>query len=406
MRGKQSVEISVGSSSTMLAKFSARHVYGSCHPETLAEISWSRFSCPRLSRKYCSNSGLSCRRNRPLKIEAVDAAQFFDFEAKKLKELQMQRSLKIGLVGFGNFGQFLAEKMVKLGHTVLAHSRSDYEDIGRKMKVEFYRDADDFCEEHPEVIVMCTSILSTESALRSLPLQRLRRNTLFVDVLSVKEFPKNLFLQVLPQEFDVLCTHPMFGPQSGKARWDHLPFVYEKVRVGRGSRDHRCDKFLNIFQSEGCRMVEMSCEEHDRYAASSQFITHTVGRILGKLRLESSPINTKGYETLLDLVENTGGDSFDLYYGLFMYNVNATEELDRLEMAFDDVKKELFSKLHNILRSQLFEHADRAKVMPPPIPTDSNTQIVSIQLSDGQQTFGNLESTPVLNSAANEASSM
>jgi hypothetical protein len=26
-------------------------------------------------------------------------------------------------------------------------------------------------------------------------------------------------------------------------------------------------------------------------------------------------------------VSNTGSDSFDLYYGLFMYNVNATEEV-------------------------------------------------------------------------------
>lgn len=58
------------------------------------------------------------------------------------------------------------------------------------------RDADDFCEEHPEVVLLCTSILSTEMVLQSLPLQRLKRNTLFVDVLSVKEFPKNLFLQV------------------------------------------------------------------------------------------------------------------------------------------------------------------------------------------------------------------
>jgi arogenate dehydrogenase (NADP+) len=49
-------------------------------------------------------------------------------------------------------------------------------------------------------------------------------------------------------------------------------------------------------------MVEMSCEEHDKYAASSQFITHTVGRVLGQLTLESTPINTKGYETLLSLV--------------------------------------------------------------------------------------------------------
>lgn len=67
-------------------------------------------------------------------------------------------------------------------------------------------------------------------------------------------------------------------------------------------------------------MVEMSCEEHDRQAASTQFITHTVGRVLGEMALQPTPIDTRGFESLLALVDNTTHDSFDLYYGLFMYN--------------------------------------------------------------------------------------
>lgn len=101
-------------------------------------------------------------------------------------------------------------------------------------------------------------------------------------------------------------------------------------------------------------MVEMSCMEHDKYAAGSQFVTHTMGRVLEKFGLESSPINTKGYETLLNLVENTKGDSFDLYYGLFMYNQNALEQLERLDMAFESIKKDLFGRLHQVYRKQLF----------------------------------------------------
>ena len=68
------------------------------------------------------------------------------------------------------------------------------------MGVTFYTDANDFCEEHPDVVVLATSILSTEAVLRALPVQRLRRNTLFMDVLSVKAFPKSLMLNVLPPE--------------------------------------------------------------------------------------------------------------------------------------------------------------------------------------------------------------
>lgn len=105
-------------------------------------------------------------------------------------------------------------------------------------------------------------------------------------------------------------------------------------------------------------MVEMTCSEHDMHAAGSQFITHTMGRILEKLQLETTPINTKGYETLLNLVENTASDSFDLYYGLFMYNKNAMEQLSRLDLAFENLKKELLGHLHEVLRKQLFGKAE------------------------------------------------
>lgn len=166
-----------------------------------------------------------------------------------------------------------------------------------------------------------------------------------MDVLSVKVFPKQLLLKELPAEFDVLCTHPMFGPESGKGSWQNLAFVFDRVRVGaERRRQERLEAFLDFWRAEGCRMVEMTCEEHDRQAASTQFITHTVGRVLGSMNIQATQINTKGFESLLTLRDNTANDSFDLYYGLFMYNPNATEELERLERAFDAVKKALFHR--------------------------------------------------------------
>ncbi|KAJ8449878.1 hypothetical protein Cgig2_029240 [Carnegiea gigantea] len=262
--------------------------------------------------------------------------------------------LKIAIIGFGNFGQFLAKTIVKQGHHVLAYSRSDYSRAAADIGVRFFSDADDLCEEHPEVILLCTSILSTERVLRSLPLHRLRRSTLFADVLSVKEFPRSLFLHLLPPEFDILCTHPMFGPDSGKAGWDGLPFVFDMVRVGSGpTRVARVKAFLDIFRTAGCRMVEMSCAEHDKHAAGSQFITHLMGRVLEKLDLENTPINTKGYESLRNLVDNTARDSFELFYGLFLYNKNAVEQLDRIDCAFEMVKKQLTGHLHGLVRKQL-----------------------------------------------------
>ena len=48
--------------------------------------------------------------------------------------------------------------------------------------------------------------------------------------------------------------------------------------------------------------------------------TCAVGRVLGEMGVKGTPIDTRGYQSLLSLVDNTTHDSFELYYGLFMYN--------------------------------------------------------------------------------------
>ncbi|XP_017411998.1 arogenate dehydrogenase 1, chloroplastic isoform X2 [Vigna angularis] len=336
----------------------------STKPSTSLPSTTTRRNLKPKALPFSSSNAFSLRfrAHRPLRIRAIDAAQPFDYESRVAQQFHDAQRLKVAIVGFGNFGQFLARTLVRQGHTVLAHSRSDYTDEARKLGVTFFHNPHDLCEEHPEVILLCSSIISTQRVLHTLPLHSLKRSTLFVDVLSVKEFPKNLLLHALPSDFDILCTHPMFGPQSAPRAWTGLPFVFEKVRIGDDdSRIERCEKFLNIFAREGCRMVEMCCADHDMFAAGSQFITHTVGRVLEMLMLESTPINTKGYETLINLVENTAGDSFDLYYGLFMFNKNSLEMLERLDFAFEDLRKQLMGRLHGVVREQLFDNAGIGK---------------------------------------------
>jgi hypothetical protein len=53
-------------------------------------------------------------------------------------------------------------------------------------------------------------------------------------------FPKQLLLSLLPPEVDILCTHPMFGPDSGRGSWQGLNFMYEKVRILEELDPRRC----------------------------------------------------------------------------------------------------------------------------------------------------------------------
>ncbi|TXG50034.1 hypothetical protein EZV62_025909 [Acer yangbiense] len=252
------------------------------------------------------------------------------------------RTLKIGILGFGPFGQFLAKTMIKQGHILQATSRSDHSQLCHHLGISFFREEREFIEADNDVILICTSILSLSQVLNNLPLHSLKRPTLIAEVLSVKEHARNVLLQVVPEEMDLLCTHPMFGPESGKIGWQGLPFVYDKVRI----RDEAtCSSFLHIFQSEGCKMVEMSCEEHDKIAARSQFLTHTIGRTLSEMEIESTSMNTKGFETLVQLKESSVRNSYDLFSGLFIYNRFAKQELQNLELALEKVKQKLLQKM-------------------------------------------------------------
>ncbi|XLT00800.1 hypothetical protein HN51_050151 [Arachis hypogaea] len=259
---------------------------------------------------------------RPLCVRANDSAQLFDYESKLTKESIVSQHLKIAIVGFGNFGRFLAATLVCQGHSVLAYSYSDHSATARNL-------------------VYCSSKTPTTYA-RSIPNCSSAALSSLTSSLS-KNSPK-LLLELLPSDFDVLCTHSMFGPKFASDGWTGLSFVFKKLRIlDEEHRVSRCEKFLNAFFREGCRMVEMSCEDHDRYAAGSQ--------ILEGLMLESTPINTKGYQSLLGLVENTAGDSFDLYFGLFMFNKNSLEMLEKLDLAFLDLRKQAIARLHHVVRN-------------------------------------------------------
>lgn len=317
--------------------------------------------------------------------EAALAALLADIRKEKLSVLR-SRPLTIGIVGFGRFGQFIAKTFAKYGRVVVT-SRSDYTNRANGMGVTYVplSDPDAFLAEGLDVIVFGVSILSFRSTVESFVpvLQRyIEANRekatsvapLIVDVLSVKEHARKVLLELLPPECDVLCTHPMFGPDSGKDGWRGLNFVYEKTRIDKivlnpassqTDEEHfvsqddgvvhsvhedsdahvegmdRMERFLSIWEEEGCRMVPMSCREHDAHAANSQFITHLVGRVLGSQGLVATPIDTSGFQSVLKLVGSTTADSFDLFYGLYKYNENSIDTIVHLQKAMNDVVEKL-----------------------------------------------------------------
>jgi len=330
--------------------------------------------------------------------------------SRLLDEVRLQKRdtlrccpLTVGIVGFGRFGQFIARTFCKHCRVIVT-SRANKIKVSQNMNVTYFPLSRlcRFLNEKLDVIILSTSIVSFDGMVKTLAyhLKHYRHYNdgekfpLIVDVLSVKEYPRQVMLENIPIQCDLLCTHPMFGPESGKNGWHGLNFVFERTRIngieigpnylpyshkstGSEISDNitsdlreninivqrnsdsfvksmdRMERFLSIWEEEGCCMVPLSCKKHDEYAANSQFITHLVGRILGnnELNLKPTPIDTQGFQSILKLVRSTTTDSFDLFYGLYKYNKNSWETIVKLRDSINTVVEHLkdMQKKDNIL---------------------------------------------------------
>jgi len=265
------------------------------------------------------------------------------------------QALRILIVGFGNFGRFLAKEFSKrhtvYGTSVDHNAQQSESEVCAQIGCTWvaWSDLEEFLiEQRVDVLLIATSIPSFEFVVGEFPKDALRQSqALVVDVLSVKEFPRLVLLRELPEECDILCTHPMFGPESGKYGWYGLAFVFELVRARNWQRAR---SMLNIFEEARCRMVCMPCKEHDEQAAATQFLTHYIGRLLASHGCKSTSVDLKGFESLCKVVDNTCKDSFDLFYGLFKYNKLSSDTISRLKRTFANIETWLNFPQHKCLQ--------------------------------------------------------
>ncbi|CAK0793571.1 unnamed protein product [Prorocentrum cordatum] len=253
--------------------------------------------------------------------------------------------MRIGVLGLGRFGRFLAKRLSKNNEvfvtSVEAEASAEADELSCRWLPWDTAVREMLLSHAVEVLVIATSIGSFAEVVGGLPLDAIRKaKPLVVDVLSVKSYPKRVMLGCLAKEgCDLLCTHPMFGPNSGSGAWHGLPFVFEIISA---QHDYgRVKKFLSIFEGEGCRMVAIPCEEHDKQTAPSQFITHLTGRVLSATGCKPSLIDTVGFQNLCTIAEHVGQDGVDLFRGLFKYNANSIQQLSMFKQAISEVERQL-----------------------------------------------------------------
>eukprot|EP00537_Pseudo-nitzschia_pungens_P005692 CAMPEP_0172375064 /NCGR_PEP_ID=MMETSP1060-20121228/59267_1 /TAXON_ID=37318 /ORGANISM="Pseudo-nitzschia pungens, Strain cf. cingulata" /LENGTH=767 /DNA_ID=CAMNT_0013102013 /DNA_START=209 /DNA_END=2512 /DNA_ORIENTATION=+ len=261
-------------------------------------------------------------------------------------------SLRIGLVGFGSFGQVLAARMIDDNHEVSCLDMNDKSEEAAKLGVDFHYDATNFFR-GLDVVVMSVPLIRLQEAVDSLPIHELR-GKLVVDVSPSNDRPKSILLQAFASypDIDVLVTNPLLGmvPREEHAThrvhdssslWEGRQMVYERARVANVPR---CDRYLEIFERARCEVVEEITGVHDSAVADSQFVTHLIGRLLDRDLLAPTPIASKEYKDLTALSEIAATGSLDRFYGMYKYNPRAKNIIRTLRENLASLECELAAR--------------------------------------------------------------
>lgn len=235
----------------------------------------------------------------------------------------------VGIVGYGRFGR-LWGKMLEPHHRVRVTDRT-------AVPGERFLPLPELCAA-TQTIFLCVPINQVEQVVHDMA-PHLRAGTTVFDMCSVKVHPAKVLTEHLGDRADLtlIATHPMFGPDSAAGGVTGLPMVVWRLA---GNERVYAD-WMEFLAALGIRTVEMSPDEHDRLAACSQGITHYMGRVLDRLDLRPTPIDTEGFRILRSLIAQTCNDSWELFHDLQRYNPYTQEMRLRLQAALDEVYREL-----------------------------------------------------------------
>jgi prephenate dehydrogenase len=240
----------------------------------------------------------------------------------------------VGVYGLGRFGAFWASLLARR-YDVVGYSRSN----SRQTPPQVRRVSEEQVLQS-DVLFLCVSISAMREVARAIA-PRLAPGTLVVDTCSVKVEPVRAMVEELAATQPILATHPMFGPDSAANGVAGLPIVVWPVRVDWTRHQFWQDEFAGF----GLRVLQISPDDHDHEAAYTQGITHFIGRVLGDMELRGSEIGTLGYRRILQVIEQTCNDPWQLFLDLQRYNPYTREMRERLRTSLTRVLEKLESSL-------------------------------------------------------------
>tara|TARA_B100001250_G_scaffold411069_1_gene438860 strand:- start:165 stop:884 length:720 start_codon:yes stop_codon:yes gene_type:complete len=234
----------------------------------------------------------------------------------------------VGIIGFGRFGKILLNILQK-GFSVSVYdtkiessfSNVNFQDLNFVLK--------------QKTIFVSVPICNFESVIQNIA-PKLNEGQTIIDVCSVKIYPIDVMVNNLDKSIGIIGTHPMFGPDSYQSN-KKLKMMLNKTR----DVHNQFSFWKQYFKDQGIQTLEMSAKDHDLMASKTQGVTHFLGRMLKEFGIQKTTIDTQGFRDLLDLVDQTCNDTWELFKDLQLYNPYTREMIDKLKKSTEKIDKKL-----------------------------------------------------------------
>ncbi len=242
---------------------------------------------------------------------------------------------QISIVGFGRFGRVMYRLLKDdFAITLFNRNKITWDTAFTAATVIASKISDIY---KSEVIFYCVPIAAFADVLKQHK-KYIRNHHVLIDVLSVKIHAQKLFAKHLKKcRTQALLTHPMFGPDSSRIGFVNLPIILDQFRAS----DETYAFWKTYFANKGLRIVEMTAQDHDKLAASSQGLTHFIGRLLETYDFKKTAIDSLGAKKLHEVVEQTCNDTWELFSNLQHFNPFTSKMRQKLGRSYD----RLYNKL-------------------------------------------------------------
>jgi len=251
----------------------------------------------------------------------------------------MNGQSKILIVGFGSFGKLLAE-ILQHDHEVLVWNRSN-----KKTEIEAIGctpvNISTGISECSTIFYAVPISKFEETLQQHVPLLEKSGQKLVIDVLSVKVHAKKVFEELLPKNCRALLTHPVFGPQSVRAKG----LEGHTMMMDRFTANE--EEFIlwkHFWRYIGLDVIEISADEHDRLAANSQGVAFFLSRVLEEFDFKQTSVDTHWAKQLYEITENLNKDNWELFVDMQNFNPYTKDMRKKLDQSLHKIDSKLEKK--------------------------------------------------------------